>query len=81
MQGHDVLLEVKSPVCIGVEAPEDVAGVLGGVGVGEKTGINALKLPHADLPTRTLPQERLVPGAQLGLGVLGVGFQLLQELL
>lgn len=81
VQSDNVLLKVKSPVCIGVKTPEHVPGIFCGISVGEKTGVDALKLLLADLSARTLLQERLVPGAQLGLGVLCVGFQVLQELL
>lgn len=81
VQSHNVLLEVQRAVGVGVEAAEHVARVLRGVGVGEEAGVDALELLLADLPAGTLLQEGLVPGAQLGLGVLGVGLELLQELL
>lgn len=81
VQGHDVLLKVQHAVGVGVEAAEHVAGVLAGVGVGEEAGVDAFKLLLADLAAGTLLQEGLVPGAELGLAVLGVGLQILQQLL
>lgn len=81
VQGDDVFLKVQSSICIGVKTPEHVSCVLCGVCVWEEAGVDAFKLLFADLPAGTLLQEGLVPGAQLGLGVFCVGFQIFQELL
>lgn len=81
VQRHDVLLEVQGAVCVGVKAPEHVPRIRRGVGVGKEAGVDALKLLLADLPAGTLLQEGLVPGAEIGLAVLRVGLQVLQELL
>lgn len=81
VQSDDVLLKVQSSVCISVETPENVPRIRRGVRVWEEAGIDALELLLADPPAGTLLEEGLIPGAQFGLCVFGVGLQLFQELL
>lgn len=81
MQRHNVLLKIQSPIGIGVKTPEYVPSIRCGVCAWEETGVDAFKLLLGDLPTGTLFQEGLVPGAELGLAVFGVGFQFFQDLL
>lgn len=81
VQSNNVLLKVQSAICVGVKTPEYMSCIRCGICVREEAGVDALKLLLADLPTGTLLQEGLVPGAELILRVFRVGFQFFQELL
>jgi len=67
VQRNNVLLKVQSSICIGVKTPEYMPCVRCGVCPWEEAGVDAFKLLLGDLPRWTFFQERLVPGAELGL--------------
>lgn len=81
VQGDDVLLEVQSPIVVGVEGAKHVAGVAFGVRLREEAGVDLFKLFWCDASCRTLLLKVFVPLGDLSLCKLGAKLQVLQDLL